>query len=184
MLISDAKRLYGYIDEPIEGDKNNLRSDFNGIAGRVYEKLNFYFDSELATAMYPEIYAKLCETLKDEILKKTREGIFFIMIGATADYAVERAISSIDVFSEGCILSKGTFNTIQKDIVRYSLPSMITGTGTADSYNTVQNGDIICEKYKISRVRYSLERLKAVVEVQKCRNIAKKNRKEKRLIVK
>ena len=59
MLISDAKRLYGYIDEPIEGDKNNLRSDFNGIAGRVYEKLNFYFDSELATAMYPEIYAKL-----------------------------------------------------------------------------------------------------------------------------
>ena len=61
---------------------------------------------------------------------------------------------------------------------------MITGTGTADSYNTVQNGDIICEKYKINRVRYSLERLKAVIEVQKCRNIVKKNRKEKRLIVK
>ena len=184
MLASDAKVLYGYIVEPIEGDKNNLRSDFNSIAGRVYEKLNFYFDAETAKNMYPEIYTSLCETLRSEIINKTREEIFYIMIGATADYAVERAVNSIDIFSDKCILSKGNFNKIQKDIVRYSLPSMITGTGTADSYNTLHYGDIICERHKINRARYSLERLKATLEVQKCRNIAKKAKKEKRLIIK
>ena len=184
MLVSDAKILYGYIDEPIAGDKNNLRGDFNSITRRVYEKLNFYFDSETAKNMYPGIYTRLCETLSDEIYKGTREGVFYIMIGATADFAVERAVENVDIFSDKCILSKGNFNAIQKDIVRYSLPSMITGTATSDSYNTLHYGDIICERHKINRVRYSLERLKATLEVQKCRNIAKKSNKEKRLIIK
>lgn len=184
MLEKDANYLYGYIYEPIEGDTNNLRRDFNQIAGRVYEQLNFYFDAALVKRMYPNIYSSLLETLRSEIISETRESTFYIMIGAAADCAVERAISCVDVFSEGCILSNGNFNAIQKDIVRYSLTSMITGTNTADSYNTLTNGDKICKKHNINRVRYSLERLKAVLEVQKCRNIVKKNRKDKRLIVK
>lgn len=184
MSVNDARVLYGYIDKPIEGDIHNLRRDFNGRTGIIYERLNLFFDLEIVKRIYPDIYKKMCETLKDEIIKGTREGVFYIMIGATADYAVERALFDVDVFSEGCILSKGNFNAIQKDIVEYALPSMITGTATADAYNTLNYGDIICKKHHINRARYSLERLKTTLEVQKCRNIAKKTKRDKRLIVK
>ena len=184
MLASDAKFLYGYIDEPIEGDTHNLREDFNYYAGRIYEKLNFYFDSDIVKKAYPSIYEKLCDTLQDGIYKDTRRSVFYILIGASADTAVEHAIGYVDPFSSGCILSEGNFNAIQKDIVRLSLPSIITGSSTGDSYNTLTNGDLICKIHHINRARYSLERLKAVLEMQKCRNIAKKNKKEKKLIIK
>lgn len=184
MLASDAKFLYGYIDEPIEGDTHNLREDFNYYAGRIYSKLNFYFDSEIVKKVYPNNYRRLCEVLEYEIMKDTRRGVFFILIGASADEAVRTGLHGVDPFSSGCILSEGNFNAIQKDIVRLSLPSIITGSSTGDSYNTIVNGDLICKTHHINRARYSLERLKAVLEMQKCRNIAKKNKKEKRLIIK
>lgn len=182
MLASDARVLYGYIDEPIEGDNNNLREDFNYYAQRIYSKLNFYFDVETVKEAYPKIYKELCEILSEDINMHTRKSLFFIKIGASADFAVEKAIRNIDPFSDACILSKGNFNNIQKDIVKLALPSMITGSSTGDSYNTLINGDIVCRRHNITRTRYSLERLKAIIEMQKCRNIAKKIKKDKMLI--
>lgn len=184
MLVSDAKFLYGYIDEPIEGDTNNLREDFNYYAGRIYNKLSFYFDLETVKEVYPSIYRDLCNTLQEGIYRDTKKSIFYIMIGASADTAVKRAICNVDPFSSRCILSNEEYNAIQKDIVRLSLPNMITGSSTGADYNTLINGDKICKMHNINRARYSLERLKAILKINKCCNSVKKIKKEKTLVIK
>ena len=182
METNDKKNLYGYIDEPIEGDNNNLREHFNYYIERIYKKLNYYFDPEIVKAIYPKIYITLCDELRTEINMNTRKNWFYVSFGAVSTFTVEKAIRNMDIFSDGCILSKGNFNDIQKEIVKLSLPSIITGAESSASYNTLKNGDLICQRHNINRKRYSLERLKATIEMQRCHNIAKRTNKGKMLI--
>ena len=174
-------KIYGYLTKPLNGDTNNLTADFNYRISKIYKNLLLYYDNETVMRIYPLIYTRLYERLLEGIADKEREAIFSIMIAGWADYEVNMALAGIDPFSQSCILSKGEFNHIQKDIVSASMSSIISDSEIGYANNTVNNSKRICKMHGINKTKYWLERTKASIEVSKCKRIAKKEAKTKAL---
>ena len=161
MTGEEATALYGYIKDPIEGDKYNLRGDFNYYMQKIYNNLTTYYSQETVNRVYPEIYKDMCMCLKENIGDRCG----YIMLEATALTAVKYAPDPF--YDESCILSMGNFNDIQKTMIRSYMTIMITGSlGYKEVYERKRK-DAVDNKYGISRLQYYKELLKANKEIKR-----------------
>ena len=177
MLVSEAEALYGYIKEPIEGDKYKLRNDFNYRMYKIYNNLIVYYGEETEKRIYPEIYSDMCRTLMENIGRKCG----YIILHASTVTATDWAIRGFDPFDEGYTLSRGNFNDIQKDMIRISMKNIIAGGGGSDEYFEQERKLAITQKYNLSRMQYYKELIKANKEMKR---VLKEKRKEGLVLVK
>ena len=160
MLLKDAEALYGYIKEPIKGDKYNLRDTFNYYIGRIYNNLTTYYDQETVNKVYPMIYRDMCECLLENIGRRCG----YVILEATTLTSVNCAP---DPFDESCVLSMGNFNDIQKTMIRSSMTIMITGSvGFKEVYER-KCKNAVDYIHGISRIQYYKELFNANKEIKR-----------------
>ena len=159
--------MYNYLKDDSMDEENGLllAHKFNIEILELYKNLNFYFDENIVNEIYPEIYNSLLDVLNSSIDRKVPILFFQLNLSNEIERVMERVLKekNIDLFSEGCLLSKVEFSDLEKEILRNGLDIIFTHKKYDISIRNRKKS--ICKKLNISGARYNLELMKIMKEI-------------------
>ena len=155
-------------------DNNNLTDEFNYRLRKLYTSLLVFYDEETARNIYSNGYYYMLYTLDTALEHNVDQEVFHIMISGGTSEAIKDSVLASDPFKDGLLLSKGNFSELSKDIIKLSLPDIITENYITYEFHRDKTKRQICEKYKINSLEFYIENYKALHKLKK---IIKKGKK-------